>query len=88
MKILKIKCADAHIPYFNGDKGKYTGKVDPAKSDKFYPLYEIEMLEGHMKGQKKWVRVGPDGIDPTVARNQAQWKKEQEAFAKLHNKKA
>lgn len=43
--------------YFKGDKARYTGNVDTADGHK--PLYEVVMIEGHMKGQIKHVATPP-----------------------------
>lgn len=42
--------------YFHGDLAKYTGKTMALHGGLFY---EIEMLEGHMKGQIKVTQRAP-----------------------------
>ena len=51
------------IAHFGGDPGRYTGKTDTVGGQKFY---EIEMLEGRLKGKRKFVaaRMFPDGKAP------------------------
>ncbi|MCC7334439.1 MAG: hypothetical protein IT422_05065 [Pirellulaceae bacterium] len=46
--------------YWRGDRAEFTGKTENLHGGKFY---EIEMMEGHMKGQTKVVSYGPGG-DP------------------------
>jgi len=42
--------------YFKGDLAKYTGKTETIHGGLFY---EIELLEGHLKGQTKWTQREP-----------------------------
>jgi len=42
--------------YFKGDLAKYTGKVFKKYGGTFY---EVEILEGHLKGAKKVVTKAP-----------------------------
>lgn len=42
--------------YFKGDKAKYTGNTEIIHGGLFY---EIELLEGHMKGQFKVTQRAP-----------------------------
>lgn len=42
--------------YFNGDLARYTGKTMILHGGLFY---EIELLEGHMKGQLKVTQRAP-----------------------------
>ena len=42
--------------YFNGDFARYTGKTITLHGGLFY---EIEILEGHMKGQTKVTQRAP-----------------------------
>ena len=44
--------------YFKGDKAEYTGKSETQHGGLFY---EVIMLEGHLKGQSRWV-VDPPGF--------------------------
>ena len=48
--------------YFKGDKARYTGKSEEMHGGLFH---EIEMLEGHLKGQKQWTPRAPD-VTPTL----------------------
>lgn len=42
--------------YFKGDKAKYTGKITVALGVEWH---EIEILEGHLKGETRVTGVGP-----------------------------
>ncbi len=42
--------------YFHGDKGAYTGKVEHLHGGTFY---EIQLVEGHLKGQTKLITQAP-----------------------------
>lgn len=70
--------------YFRGDRAEYTGKT---QDDAGGPLYEIEIMEGHLKGQKKHTYTAPDGSNPVIATKQALEKKNydemQEGFRRL-----
>jgi hypothetical protein len=48
--------------YWKGNKAKYTGNSEVIHNGLFY---ELELLEGHLKGQKKWTQKQPsEPIDP------------------------
>ena len=42
--------------YFKGDKARYTGKSEVLHGGRFY---EVVLVEGHRKGEKKWVHNAP-----------------------------
>lgn len=42
--------------YWKGDLARYTGKTETVAGQAFY---EVEMLEGHLAGQKKLVANAP-----------------------------
>jgi hypothetical protein len=42
--------------YFKGDAFVYTGKSEMIYGGVFY---QIEMIEGHQKGEKKWIAKSP-----------------------------
>lgn len=43
--------------YWRGNKAKYTGKIEKLYGGVFW---EIEILDGHMKGQKKFTPRDPN----------------------------
>lgn len=45
------------VTYFKGDKAKYTGKTSVALG---MVWHEIELLEGHRKGEKLVTGIGPN----------------------------
>jgi hypothetical protein len=60
---------------WKGDAAKHTGKSEMIHGGLFH---EIELLEGHMKGQKKWTQTGPAEAMPadTTAKPESKFKKE------------
>ena len=53
--------------YFKGDKAEYTGKSETQFGGIFY---EVLMLEGHLKGQSRWI-VDPPGYTLGVKNREA-----------------
>lgn len=70
--------------YLKGDLAEHTGKVTP---DGFH---EVEMMEGHSKGQMKVVPYAPgkekEFTDKRAAEKQAEFKDQQEQFGRLQKK--
>ena len=63
LKQRPIEWETIHIPrnaapqtYFCGDKARYTGRATTLSGGYFY---EIEMLEGHLKGQMRVTTAAP-----------------------------
>lgn len=54
----------AETTYFKGDRAQYTGKMETVGGQVFH---EVRLLEGHMKGETKLVKGGPE---PSVAAKQ------------------
>lgn len=50
------KQEDRPTTYWKGDKARYTGKQEDQHGATFY---ELEMLEGHLKGEFKWTQREP-----------------------------
>ena len=67
--------------YHKGDLAEYTGETRDIAGGKFHVL---KILEGHREGKEELTQRGPDGSDPYVDQSQADWKKQQEEFARLH----
>ena len=65
--------------YFKGDKARYTGKSEVLHGGLFY---EVVVLEGHRKGEKKWVHNAP-GTNVTSRGRRAERKDEVWADGKL-----
>lgn len=54
---MKIECsAEGETLYWYGDLARYTGNIEYAYGGLFY---EIEMLEGHLKGKTKYTKCPP-----------------------------
>lgn len=79
-ELSKEKKAARAETHFHGDRAEYTGKSENG-------LHEIEMMEGHEKGQKKWTPKAPgEGPGPSkesVERNRREWRQQQEAYSRL-----
>ena len=54
-----------HKTYFNGDAAVYTGESKIFGAGR---AWEIELVEGHLLGRKKWTYV-PPGENNTKERN-------------------
>jgi hypothetical protein len=53
--------------YWYGDLARYTGESRAIHGGMFF---EVELMEGHMKGQKKWTQRNPssgEAIDANVS---------------------
>lgn len=49
--------------YFKGDLAEYTGKTQEFAGG---TIYELKLLEGHLKDQKRWTVRPPQEIKQTV----------------------
>jgi 2'-5' RNA ligase len=78
------EATDKPHTYIGGDRAEYTGKVNSSNGLK---TYEVEMTEGHLKGQKRDVLSPPENptaeSDANAKRNQQDWHQQQEGFARL-----
>lgn len=62
--------------YWKGDKAKYTGKFEDGQ-------HQLELLEGHRKGELVWTSIGPDGSNPMQEQVKREWAAQQADFRKL-----
>ena len=69
--------------YFQGDRIRYTGKEEDLYGGHWY---EFEYLEGPKKGKKGLSPRLPGQTDPSVARSQDDFKRQQEQFRRLAGK--
>lgn len=60
-----------------GDETEYTGKKN--KDD----MHEMEIMEGHKKGQMVYTARGPDGKSPYDERGKKEWEQQQAEFRRL-----
>lgn len=65
--------------YFKGDLAQYTGKYQNMYGKYFY---EIELLEGHMKGDFRWVPTPPENMELTLSVSISDIKREIKKFVK------
>ncbi len=66
--------------HFKGDLAAYTGNSNTIHGGTFY---EVKLLEGHSKGQLRWVRNAPDGTRDDDATRGAAEAANRAAFSRL-----
>jgi hypothetical protein len=65
--------------YFKGDRAEYTGESKTIGGGLFH---EVELMEGHEKGQKKWVRDEEEKTNE-IKQQQEGWQEQQAGFRRL-----